>query len=163
MFYEISEQEQKNITQQIDIYLKTTFKDKIKGARAIVNPINCLPRHFIVMARRNRFYDLYIRFNSDYYDSKIHYKTIVLARFFLENTRRKIGSNLLYELIQITRGYNYKYIMIEGVNDNSMAFAKRLGFEEYIINPSTPQPAFSYFISIERLDPFLKSYLKLAL
>lgn len=160
MLHLISEQEKQEITQKIDLYLKNTFRDKTKGTRAYVSPLhNRSSKYFVVEAKRNRFYDLYIRFNSEYANSGIHYKTIVIARIFFEKTQKKLGSRLLYALIQAAKPHGYKYMMIESANDNSSAFGKRLGFEAYNHNSQSSQLTCNYFISINKLENFLKDYL----
>jgi len=158
MTHHISIEEQQDITQQIDLYLKTTFKDKIKRARAHISS-SVLPKYFIVMANRSRFYELYIRFNQSYFGGETPYKTIVLAKIYFGKTKQKLGSKLLYELIQITKDHDYKYMMLECVNQNSRAFAQRLGFEAYLPEPDTTRLPSNYFIPIDKLEPVLKNYL----
>lgn len=159
----ISVEEQQDITKQIDAYLKQFFKDKMKRPRAQLCDHNEPRNNFRVMARRSQFFDLYIKFNCTHYtfNGKTS-KTIVISRIGFEKTQKKSGAHLLYQLTQIAKQYGYQHMVIESVNDNSRAFAQRLGFEAYAHDPlETRWQANQYARSIQQLEIILQTYLQM--
>ena len=59
-------------------------------------------------------------------------KTLVMARLSFRNQRVGHGASLVTFLAMKARKLGYEYLGIEHTNENSAAFAKKLGFDKYL-------------------------------
>ncbi len=97
-------------------------------------------------AHRSKF-DLYFRTNPvGYFWPE---QTLIIARIGFKDVQKGHGANLMTFLCRIADKYGYNYIGLERVNDNSKAFALKLGFCALRSNSE-------YVVSVEKLARILK-------
>jgi len=125
--------EYEEIRNEIDNYLMKRFKYRV--------PLLYLPPDNIIVARRNKRVDLYLRIRR--VESIFPPDCLIIARICFRKERIGNGAHFIRFLSQIALKYRFKYIGIESVNDKSRSFAEKLGF--YSID------GFNYAVSIENL------------
>ena len=86
-------------------------------------PINAKYVRNTISAYKKKF-DIYLRLPLK------GNETLVIARIFFQNEKVGHGTSLLKFLAEQSYYGEYKYISIEMVNENSIAFAKKLGFRK---------------------------------
>ena len=106
-----------NFCEDLNDYLKSSFKYKRNVARTGMNTINVLTPKI----------DIYIRFNSINW-GKTNKTTLVLARLGFKKTRKREGTKLLRFLLEKQPVYGYEEIGVEECNENAAAFARKLNF-----------------------------------
>ena len=74
-----------------------------------------------ITAKRVKF-DLYLRYR------KCDQDNLVIARIYFEEERKGHGTRLLKFICQHAAVHNFKYIVIETPNENSLAFGRKFGF-----------------------------------
>jgi len=125
--------EYEEIRNEIDNYLMKRFKYRV--------PLLYLTPDNIIVARRNKRVDLYLRIRR--VESIFPPDCLIIARICFRKERIGNGAHFIRFLSQIALKYRFKYIGIESVNDKSRSFAEKLGF--YSID------GFNYAVSIENL------------
>ena len=125
--------EYEEIRKEIDSYLMKRFKYRV--------PLLYLTPDNIIVARRNKRVDLYLRIRR--VESIFPPDCLIIARICFRKERIGNGAHFIRFLSQIALNYSFKYIGIESVNDKSRSFAEKLGF--YSID------GFNYAVSIENL------------
>lgn len=125
--------EYEEIRKEIDSYLMKRFKYRV--------PLLYLTPDNIIVARRNKRVDLYLRIRR--VESIFPPDCLIIARICFRKERIGNGAHFIRFLSQIALKYSFKYIGIESVNDKSRSFAEKLGF--YSID------GFNYAVSIENL------------
>jgi len=140
----IDQNEAESILEEINDYLTTIYPYK-KQAAYLCNKIKAGDKSFRIMAQRKK-YDIYLRFGHTWASDEC--KSIVIARIGFEKQLRGHGTALLETLASIAEKYHYAFLAIESVNENSKAFAGRLGFYAH------PLPK-CYVISTQALNASL--------
>lgn len=125
--------EYEEIRKEIDSYLMKRFKYRV--------PLLYLTPDNIIVARRNKRVDLYLRIRR--VESIFPPDCLIIARICFLKERIGNGAHFVRFLSEIALKYGFKYIGIESVNEKSRAFAEKLGF--YSID------GFNYAVSIENL------------
>lgn len=125
--------EYEEIRNEIDNYLMKRFKYRV--------PLLYLTPDNIIVARRNKRVDLYLRIRR--VESIFPPDCLIIARICFRKERIGNGTHFVRFLSGIDLKYGFKYIGIESVNDKSRSFAEKLGF--YSID------GFNYAVSIENL------------
>lgn len=76
---------------------------------------------------RTKQYDIYIRLFACSHNGWPR-DNLTIARIGFKKTRAGHGRSLVQELIRLAPDYGYRTLYIESVNEESSAFAQRLGF-----------------------------------
>jgi len=130
--------EYEEIRKEIDSYLMKRFKYHV--------PLLYLTPDNIIVARRNKRVDLYLRIRR--VESIFPPDCLIIARICFRKERIGNGAHFVRFLSEIALKYGFKYIGIESVNDKSRTFAEKLGF--YSID------GFNYAISVENLISYFQ-------
>ncbi|MDL2212737.1 GNAT family N-acetyltransferase [Bacteroides sp. OttesenSCG-928-D19] len=125
--------EYEEIRKEIDSYLMKRFKYRV--------PLLYLTPDIIIVTRRNKWVDLYLRIRR--VASIFPPDCLIIARIGFRKERIGNGMRFVRFLSEIAVKYGFKHVGIESVNDKSRAFAEKLGF--YSID------GFNYAISVEKL------------
>lgn len=115
----MQEEHYEEFTDELNSYLMKRFNYKSV-------PIK-YPNFSTLRAQRVAF-DIYLRLPPVAHVT--NEQTLVIARISFKKRRIGHGRSLLNFLAHQSIKYNYDYIAIEQTNNNSSAFAKKLGFEE---------------------------------
>jgi predicted GNAT superfamily acetyltransferase len=126
---------------ELNEYLKSKFG--YKKSIAYCRGLN-------IYADRKKF-DIMIRFFS--YHSHRYPNTITIARIHFFEQKKGLGKDFLKFLIKSSNKYSYDNIVIESTNDNSAAFARKLGFNNIVVENKNSK---DYVISINELKHNLK-------
>lgn len=156
-----SEDDMKNIVNELDIYLKTEFNDQVKKNRAELINVNKDRGTFVLSAKKGTQYEIYVRFNATYHTKDIFHKTMVIAVLAFREKSEVMESKVLKELIRIAQKYDCKYILYEALLDRMKTFAVQNGFSGYStrLHPLEIDPfdtSFStYVASVDKLSALL--------
>lgn len=123
-------------------YLKTKYKYKRNHA---------YENNLTICAYTKQF-DIYLRWNAEWWKEKYN-NILVIARIYFREIEKGHGSSFLKFILDNADKYNYSYILIEQVNENSSVFAEKLGF-----NPTDNVKRKNYVISIDKLRSVLTNY-----
>lgn len=110
--------EYEEIRKEIDSYLMKRFKYRV--------PLLCLTPDNIIVARRNKRVDLYLRVRR--VASIFPPDCLIIARIYFRKERIGNGTHFVSFLSRIALKYGFRYIGIESVNEKSRSFAEKLGF-----------------------------------
>ena len=121
------------IRKEIDNNLMERFKYRV--SLVYLTPDN------IVATRRNSRVGLYLRIRR--IESLFPPDCFIIAQISFRKERVGNGMHFIRFLSEIALKYRFKYIGIESVNDNSKAFAEKLGFHSI--------DRFNYAVSAEDL------------
>lgn len=125
----------KVVCEDLNKYLMLRYKYKKSPARF---------NQFTISAYRVQF-DIYLRFNHSYWGEN----TLVIARLGFKETQKDYGTDLLKFFINIADQHQIERIGLESTNDNSIQFAKKLGFSKI--------DARNYVITIKQLKLSMKN------
>lgn len=130
--------EYEEIRKDIDNYLMKRFKYCLS--------LVYLPPDNIIVTRRNKWVDLYLRIRR--VESLFPSDCLIIARIGFGKERIGNGTHFVHFLSGITLKYGFRYIGIESVNDKSRIFAEKLSF--YSID------GFNYTVSVESLISYFQ-------
>lgn len=125
--------EYEEIREEIDSYLMKRFKYRV--------PLLYLTPDNIIVARRNKRVDLYLRIRR--VESIFPPDCLIIARIGFRKERIGNGTHFVHFLSEIALKYGFKYIEIESTNEKSATFARKLGFHSI--------DGFNYAVSVENL------------
>lgn len=125
--------EYEEIREEIDSYLMKRFKYRV--------PLLYLTPDNIIVARRNKRVDLYLRIRR--VESIFPPDCLIIARIGFRKERIGNGTHFVHFLSEIALKYGFKYIEIESTNEKSASFARKLGFHSI--------DGFNYAVSVENL------------
>ncbi|MDD5052587.1 MAG: hypothetical protein PHO27_07650 [Sulfuricurvum sp.] len=105
--------------EDLNSYLKKTFKYKKNYSHAVDANISAFARKF----------DIYLRWNGVYF-SKNFPKNLTIARIGFYKKRQGYGKAFLDFLIECSFKYQFDYLIIEATNEKSASFAHKFGFQK---------------------------------
>lgn len=89
-----------------------------------------LNRSFATVSAKTKKYDLYLRAFPRLHEFWPR-ESITIARIMFKERRAGHGRDLVKLLVELAPEFGYKFLTIESANENSSAFALRMGFTPY--------------------------------
>lgn len=112
----------------LQLYLSDYLTERFAYKPRYVN--QHLNRSFATISANTHKYDLYFRAfprPHDYWPRE----SITIARIMFKERRAGHGRDLIKMLVKLAPEFGYRYLTIESANENSAAFAQRMGFTSY--------------------------------